>query len=108
MSTETTSNIVAAANNLNYIAMMFVRCYGFVIIPLGIVGHLLSIYVFTRSTLRSNPCSRYFLVASLFGLLNTCCTLLTRMIQSAYVGTDPGAHSLLFCKLSWFILYSLR
>ena len=58
------STLQLASNNLNFIAMMFIRCYCYVVIPLGIVGHLLSIYVFTRVTLRSNPCSRYFLAAS--------------------------------------------
>ena len=105
---STVSSVALAANNLNYIAMMFVRCYGFVIIPLGTVGHLLSIYVFTRSTLRSNPCARYFLAASIFGLLNACFNLPMRIVQAGYVDTDPGAHSSIFCKLVWFILYSLR
>jgi hypothetical protein len=65
--------------------------------PLGTVGHLMSIYVFTRPALRINPCSRYFLAATIIGLLNTFYTLPLRMIQSAFVNTDPGAYSDIFC-----------
>ena len=104
----TVPSIVLAANNLNYIAMMFIRCYSFVIIPIGIVGHLMSIYVFTRRTLRMNPCSRYFLAVTIIGLVNTCYNIPTRMIQSGFVDTDPGAYSLVFCKIAWFLLYSIR
>jgi hypothetical protein len=96
-SSLTVPSIVLAANNLNYIAMMFIRCFCYIFIPLGTVGHLMSIYVFTRPALRINPCSRYFLAATIIGLLNTFYTLPMRMIQSAFVNTDPGAYSDIFC-----------
>jgi hypothetical protein len=108
MSSPTVPSIVLAANNLNYIAMMFIRCFCYIFIPLGTIGHLMSIYVFTRPALRINPCSRYFLAATIVGLLNTCYTLPMRMIQSAFINTDPGAYSDIFCKLVWFSLNSLR
>ena len=108
MSSSNTSSLQLEANNLNYIGMMFIRCYAFVVIPLGIVGHSMSIYVFTRPELRINPCSMYFLAATIFGLLNTCYTVPMRIVQSGFVDTDPGAHSVIFCKITWLIQYSLR
>jgi len=102
------SDLAQAASYLEYASMMFMRCFGYTIIPLGTVGHLLNFYVFTRPTLRPNPCARYFLAASIFSMLNTCVALPIRLVQSGYVNTDPGAYSLLFCKLSWFIIFSLR
>ncbi|CAF0832539.1 unnamed protein product [Adineta steineri] len=105
---STISSLQLAANNLNYISMMFVRCYCVVVIPLGVVGHLLSIYIFTRPALRSNPCSMYFLAAAIIGLVDACYTLPMRMIQSGFIDTDPGAHSVIFCKITWFLLYSIR
>ncbi|CAF1306172.1 unnamed protein product [Adineta steineri] len=108
MSSSAVSSLLLEANNLNYIAMMFIRCYCYIVIPPGTVGHLLSIYVFTRRSLLSNPCSRYFLAASIIGLLHTCYVLPMRMIQSAFVDTDPGAHSVVFCKITWLLLNSLR
>ncbi|CAF1299477.1 unnamed protein product [Adineta steineri] len=108
MSSSAVSSLLLEANNLNYIAMMFIRCYCYIVIPPGTLGHLLSIYVFTRRSLLSNPCSRYFLAASIIGLLHTCYVLPMRMIQSAFVDTDPGAHSVVFCKITWLLLNSLR
>ena len=108
MSSSNTSSLELEADNLNYIAMMFVRCYAFVVVPLGIVGDSMSIYVFTSAELRTNPCSMYFLAATIIGLLNTCYTVPMRMIQSGFVDTDPGEQSVIFCKITWFIQYSLR
>ena len=91
-----------------YIGMMFIRCYCYVAIPLGAVGHLLSIYVFTRSSMRSNPCSRYLLAATTFGMMLTIYTVPMRLIQSGFINTDPGAYSVVFSKTTWFKLYSIR
>ena len=105
---STIPSIVLAANQLNYIAMMFIRCYCYIVIPLGLIGHLLSIFVFTRPTLRTNPCTSHFLAATIVGLLNTCYVLPIRMVQSAFVDTDPGAYSVIFCKVTWYTLNTLR
>ncbi len=108
MSSPTVSSLELEANNLNYIAMMYTQCYCYVVMPLGIVGHLMSIYVFTRPKLRINPCSKYFLAATIIGLLDTVYTLPMRMIQSGFVNTDPGAYSVNFCKITWLFSYSIR
>jgi hypothetical protein len=108
MSSSTVSNSLSTANNLNYIAMMFNRCFCYVVTPLGIVGHLLSIYVFTRPSLVSNPCSRYFLATAVVGMMEACYTVPIRMIQTGFNDADPGAYSIVFCKVGWFFLYSIR
>jgi hypothetical protein len=108
MPSSTVSNLVLEAHNLNYIAMMFIRCFCYAVIPLGIIGHLLNVYVLTRPSLISSPCSRYFLAASIVGLINTVYSLPMRMIQSGYTNTDPGAHSVVFCKITWLLLNSIR
>ena len=108
MSSSNITGLQLEANNLNYIAMMFVRCYCYVIIPLGVVGHLLNIHVFTRPSLRSNPCASYFLAATAIGMITTLYTLPMRLVQSGFVETDPGAQSVLFCKITWLVQYSIR
>ncbi len=105
---STISSILLEVNNLNCVAMMFVRCYCYIFIPLGLVDHLMSIYVFTRPALRINPCTRYFLAATIIGLLHTCYVLPMRMIQSGFVDTDLRAYSTMFCKITWLVLKSLR
>lgn len=104
----TTPNLLLAASSLNYATMLFIRCYCFVVIPLGMSGHLMSVYVFTRRTLIVNPCSTYFLAATIVGIVNTCYTLPMRLLQSGFVDTDPGARSAIFCKLTWLTNYSIR
>ena len=108
MSSTTMSNLELKANELNYMAMLFIRCYGYIVIPLGVIGHSMSIYIFTRPALRVNSCSKYFLAATIVGLLDTVYTLPMRMIQSGFVNTDPGAYSVIFCKITWLSLYSIR
>ncbi|UJR12411.1 hypothetical protein I4U23_016588 [Adineta vaga] len=77
-------------------------------IPLGIVGHSLSIYIFTRPSLRTNPCTIYFLGATIFGIITSCFTLPMRLIQSGYIDMDPAVRSLVACKIIWFFLQSIR
>ncbi|CAF4267707.1 unnamed protein product, partial [Adineta steineri] len=59
---------MAEINALNYANEVFFLFWTFASIALGTVGHLLSIYVFTRPILRSNPCACYFLAATVTGL----------------------------------------
>jgi len=108
MSSLNISNVQLSANTLNNYGMMFIRWYCCLVIPVGIVGHLMSIYVFIRPKFKRNPCSVYFLSVSIFGLLETCYILPMRMIQSGFIDRDPGAYSLMFCKMTWFALFSIR
>ena len=108
MSSSNSTYLQFEANRVNYIAMMFIRCYCYLSMPIGGVGHLLSLYVLARPSLRSNPCTRYFLAATAIGIITTLYTLPMRLVQSGFVGTDPGANSVVFCKLTWFIQYSIR
>jgi hypothetical protein len=87
---------------------MFIRWYCCLVIPLGIVGHLMSIYVFSRPKLKRNRCSVYFLSLTIFGLLETCYSLAMRMIQSGFIDRDTCAYSLMFFKMTWFALFSIR
>jgi hypothetical protein len=96
------------ANNLNWIAMMFIRYFCYLMIPLSVLGHSMSMYVFTRPSIRSNPCCMYFLAATIFGLLNACIILPMRLVQSNYAYMDPTVYSSINCKAIWFLLYPIR
>ncbi|CAF1292371.1 unnamed protein product [Adineta steineri] len=102
------TEIELEAKYLNWLSMTFIRCYCFLMIPLAIIGHSLSIFVFTRRSLRSNPCVMYLRAATIFGLLSACFILPMRLIQSGYIGLDPTVHSIYICKIVWFLLYSIR
>jgi hypothetical protein len=108
MTSTNETDLQLEAKYINWIAMMFIRCYCFLMIPLGIIGHSLSIFVFTRRSLRASPCTMYFLAATIFGLLSSCFILPMRLVQSGYIGVDPAVHSIVICKIVWFLLYSIR
>jgi hypothetical protein len=48
------------------------------------------------------------MAANGIGILTTVYTLPMRLIQSRFVDTDPGAYSVVFCKITWFVQYSIR
>ncbi len=103
-----TNSLQAIANSLNESGVMFVKCWGLLMLASGSIGHSLSIYVFTRPVLRTNPCCRYLLAATFAGLFVACFNQPVRLLQVAYNAIDPAAHSLAFCKISWFLLYTSR
>jgi hypothetical protein len=102
------TSLQVEANELNLIAMMFIKYFCFLIIPPSVLGHLMSIYIFTRPSLRSNPCGMYFLSATIFGLLNACIILPIRLVQTNYTYMDPTVNSIVACKVVWFLIYSIR
>ncbi len=75
------SNVSDIADAINWASMMFARCWSVVMFILGIIGHTLSIYVFTRPTLRKNPCARHFLASAVSGYCITCVTIPLRIFK---------------------------
>lgn len=84
-----------------------VRTWCFLQISLGTMGHPLSIYVFTRPTLRSNPCARYFLAATIGGIFMTHVSTPIRLLQTGY-NIDFFGYSLASCKILTFLLLWAR
>ncbi|UJR18043.1 hypothetical protein I4U23_004944 [Adineta vaga] len=86
----------------------FQRIWSYLLIVLGTVGHVLNVYVFTRPTLRSNPCARYFLAATIGGIFCTYVNTLLRLLQSIYPNYNPFGYSTASCKILTFIAYCFR
>lgn len=82
---------------------IFYQFWSYLMICLGIIGHSLSVYVFTRPTLRSNPCVRYFLAATISGFFVTLVNVPLRLLQAMY-NYDAFGYSNLSCKLLTFIV----
>ncbi|UJR17255.1 hypothetical protein I4U23_004150 [Adineta vaga] len=82
----------AEVNAIEYANQIFFRFWSFFILIPRIIGHSCSIYVFTRRTLHSNPCVRYFLAATISGLL-----FLLRSI-AGYMGAPSTSH---YCASKW-------
>ncbi|CAF4098234.1 unnamed protein product [Adineta steineri] len=102
MSSSNTST--AEIDTLVYTKIMFTRCWSFLLIYLGIIGHALSIYVFTRPKFRSNPCTHYFLASTICGAFVICVNTPLRLLLTGY-NIDVLGYSIVTCKLLTFVLY---
>jgi len=102
MSSSNTST--SDVDSINWSAAMFLEVFSYLLICLGTVGHSLSIYVFTRPTLRLNPCSRYFLASTITGIFVTYVNVPMRLIQNVY-NYDIFALSSTSCKMLTFVLF---
>ncbi|UJR17297.1 hypothetical protein I4U23_004192 [Adineta vaga] len=98
----------AEINAFIYANDVFSRFWSYLLICLGTTGHALNIYVFTRSILRSNPCTRYFLAATISGIFCTYINVLLRLIQNLYPDYNPFGYSTASCKILSYIVYCSR
>ncbi|CAF0941312.1 unnamed protein product [Adineta steineri] len=101
--TSTASVDIDAIEAVKYNTVLFVEVWSFVIFFLGTVGHILSIYVFTRRSLRSNACSQYFLASAVAGLGVVYINIPLRFLQSVF-NIDVFASSDVMCRiLNWLL-----
>ncbi|CAF0741754.1 unnamed protein product [Adineta steineri] len=102
-STNTASVDIDVIEAVKYNTILFVEVWSFVIFFLGTVGHILSIYVFTRRSLRSNACSQYFLASAVAGLGVVYINIPLRFLQSVF-NIDVFASSDVMCRiLNWLL-----
>ncbi|CAF1234395.1 unnamed protein product [Adineta steineri] len=101
--TNTTSSNVDAINALQHSKILFIKVWCFTMISCGFVGHTLSIYVFTRRSLYSNPCARYFLASAMIGMAVVVISVPLRLLQAGY-NIDAFVSSAAICGiLTWFL-----
>jgi hypothetical protein len=103
------SNVTVSseANTLNRIADQSVIWGDGICFIFGGFGFLSNIYVFTRPSLRGNPCSMYFLSSSIAGLIFLLVSVPFRVLQFGF-NIDPTYYLLGFCKTEYYITYPAR
>ncbi|CAF1255851.1 unnamed protein product [Adineta ricciae] len=106
MSSSNTSS-VDIVNEIRRQLVVFVRCWSAILFTLGLVGHILNIYVFTRPILYSNSCGRYFFASTITGLLVVIEYLLIRALQLGY-SIDLMSTSIVVCKILAFSFIPIR
>jgi hypothetical protein len=72
---------------------------------LGTFGNIMNILIFTRRSLRNNPCSLYFLASSVNNIFVLYIAALTRLLSSGW-NIDPSNSNLILCKLRMFFVYT--
>lgn len=89
---------------LNTVTIWINQIYPIVQFVFGTFGNLFNIIIFTRRSLRSNPCSLYFLVGSINNCYLISMPLITRYLGSAW-NIDPSTTNNIWCKLRNFLIY---
>ncbi|CAF1535783.1 unnamed protein product [Adineta ricciae] len=107
MTLANVSDVQAEINALKASWILFDKVYCFSMIILGTIGHLLSIYIFTRRSIRMNPCARYFLASTFCGWFVVCFGIPYRFLQIVY-DINPSGYSKLICKLFNFLFFTSR
>ena len=70
----------------------------------GVVGNMFNIIVFTRPSLRKNPCTTYFCSSSVANLNVLVFGLVVRVIMDGF-GYDLGSSNIIFCRIRYLILH---
>jgi hypothetical protein len=107
MSSSNISDIETEINTINWTSLMFAQCWSTIMFILSLIGHSLSIYVFTRPVLRRNPCARYFLASAVTGYYITFVIIPLRTLQAGY-NINVFLYSIPVCKILSFISSSIR
>ncbi|CAF0795314.1 unnamed protein product [Adineta steineri] len=93
--------------SLLYISQQLIRYLGSFILIIGIVGDGINIIVFSSiRNYRTNPCTFYFLVAAIFNFLYIAICHSSRIVMNGF-GYDLTRISISWCKIRWFIVYTL-
>ncbi|CAF0870027.1 unnamed protein product [Adineta steineri] len=90
--------------SLIYLGQQFTIYGSLVFLLMGVFGNSMNILVFSSvRTYRTNPCSFYFLVGSIFDNLYLLINLTTRLV-STISGVDSTTTSLIWCKIRQFCI----
>lgn len=96
-----TADLIASLNS----AIFWInRLSPIISIAFGTFGNLFNIIIFTRRSLRTNPCSIYFLAGSVANCFVMYVALLTRYLASSW-SIDPSATNMIWCKIRYFLIY---
>ncbi|CAF1058995.1 unnamed protein product [Adineta steineri] len=90
--------------SLIYLGQQFTIYGSLVFLLMGVFGNSMNILVFSSvRTYRTNPCSFYFLIGSIFDNLYLLINLTTRLV-STMSGVDSTSTSLIWCKIRQFCI----
>lgn len=98
------SSTIDLITNLNNATFWINRISPILSIVFGTIGNLLNIIIFTRRSLRNNPCSMYFLAGSFANFFVIYVALLTRYFATSW-NWDPSTTNLAWCKTRFFLIY---
>jgi hypothetical protein len=100
-------NVQNEIDALNRSIILFARCAAPIIFTFGVTCNILNIFVFTRPSLRRNPCCMYFLSSSVAALIYHLIDVPFRFLQYGY-NIDPTRYILSLCKIRYYFAFTWR
>lgn len=94
---------MSAINELSLITTQLNRSFALLILAFGTTGNFINILLFSRRSLRKQPCSVYLIGASIVSLFALYSGLLSRLLHG--YGRDISIENSVVCKLRFFTAY---
>jgi len=94
-------------NQINAAASIVLVTITSINLIIGAVGHIFNLIIFTRPSLRREPCSLYFLSSTCFNLFIVGVILPVRILSNGF-NIDIANYNLGICKIETFAFYSAR
>ncbi|CAF0728543.1 unnamed protein product [Adineta steineri] len=94
------------AETLDLISIQFNRYFSIFIFLFGTIGNLLNCLVLSRPSLRSNPCTFYFLISSIANIISIIFGLTSRILSGWHM--DLTNTNAILCKFRAFIMLVSR
>ncbi|CAF3401571.1 unnamed protein product [Rotaria socialis] len=92
---------------LSYIIQQYTIYVGCFLFITGLAGNIIHIYILSVvSSYRSNPCTFYFLIASICDILILFVALLSRILETGF-RVDLFCSSIIWCKFRNYFIYSV-
>ncbi|CAF3368538.1 unnamed protein product [Rotaria sp. Silwood1] len=101
------SSIDVAINKLNTAAWIVVLVIPLISFVPGVVGLIFNVLVFTRPTLRREPCALYFFSSTCFNLFVEFIVLPVRILSNGFA-IDMAFKNLAICKIEYYSFYTVR
>lgn len=97
---------MSVANSLYAIQIEIFRIGGPILIGIGTISCLLNLMVFSKSTLRKNPCAIYFIILNIINFLYFYLGLTFTVLAVGY-SIDPSTTNLIFCRFRYYMAFVL-
>lgn len=98
---------MSTVDQLNAASSAIVLASSFTNFIVGIVGLILNVLIFTRPTLRCEPCAIYFLSSTCFNLFVVLMVIPVRAVSSSF-SIEMSNYNLGICKIEFFVFYVVR
>ncbi|CAF1096009.1 unnamed protein product [Adineta steineri] len=94
------------SETLDHISIQVNRYFSIFIFLFGTTGNILNCLVLSRPSLRSNPCTFYFLISSIANIISITCGLTSRILSGWNM--DLTSTNAFLCKFRAFIMLVSR